>query len=120
MSFTSYIAFRRISLDGDYYKLYELTEPLTWDIGRKGSDWTLTVPKGFMVDVSAPSWLEWLIDVHDMDNLAAAAVHDLLLKEGHDEAFASSEFRRALIARGRGKARAWVFFFATLVWTVLS
>jgi len=115
--FTDFNSFAHIAKTS---KLYALTAPLLWDIGRKGSGWTLTIEAGFHVDVSAPRFLEWLVDVHDANLLAAAAVHDYLLEMGFDKAFASSEFRRCLRARGVGRFKAWGFFFSTLFWTVLS
>jgi len=115
MTFTSFTSFKHI---WGTRRLYKLTKPLSWDIGRKHSHWTLIVPVGFEVDVSAPRWLEWLIDVHSTDLLAAATVHDLLLEDGFDKAFASSEFRRCLVARGLSGVKAWAFFFAILFWTV--
>ena len=99
---------------------YSLGSDLSWDIGRKGSSWRLIIKKGFKVNVSAPRLLEWAIDVHDTDLLAAATIHDWLLDESFDKAFASSEFRRALMARGVSHIKAWGLFFATLVWTIAT
>ena len=114
--FTTYNSFKHIA---GTRKLYSLCGSLSWYVGKKDSQWLLVVPDGYRVDVSAPRFTEWFIDVHDTDLLAAAAVHDYLLDLGFDKAFASSEFRRCLVARGVGVWKAWAFFWATLVWTVL-
>lgn len=99
---------------------YLLGSDLSWDIGQKGSSWKLIIKKGFKVNVSAPRLLEWAIDVHDKNLLAAAAIHDWLLEQGFDKAFASSEFRRALRARGVSHVKSWGLFFATLFWTIAA
>ena len=96
---------------------YRVTKPVTWDIGRKGSGWALGLPVGYTFDLSVPLILTPILSRHDRTALGAAAVHDRLLEGGHDAAFASSEFRRALRARGVGRLRAWVMFLATLAVT---
>lgn len=98
---------------------YSLTAPLRWDIGAKGSGWTLTVPEGRDFDISVPWYARWFLSPHDFTVLPAAALHDELLRLGHDAAFASSEFRRALRARGIGVVWAWVLFTVTLLWTAI-
>lgn len=96
---------------------YIIDEDLYWDIGIKNSGWKLLLPKGFQFDMSVPSYLHWALDPHDRKILMAAAVHDKLLIDGHDAAFASSEFRRACIARGVGNDFAWALFLVTFFWT---
>lgn len=99
------------------HKTYVLTHALYWHIGCKGSDWLLTIEAGTDFDISVLRFLEWLQSPHDRRVLPAAAIHDELLKRGHDVAFASAEFRRALLARGCSPPRAWALFTATLIWT---
>jgi hypothetical protein len=89
-----------------------------WEIGRKGSGKPEIIPVGFEFDFSVPRLLEWLVDPHDADNLAAAALHDWLLDDGYDRPFSASEFRRVLVARGVKSAKAWVKYFAVLFWTI--
>ncbi|WP_150524035.1 DUF1353 domain-containing protein [Roseibium sediminis] len=101
-------------------KTYVLTQTLRWHIGCKGSDWLLAVEAGTVFDISVPWTLEWLQSPHDRRVLLAAAIHDELLKRGHDVAFASAEFRRALLARGCSPPRAWALFTATLIWTAFG
>lgn len=115
--FDEYDCFKHI---GGTRKKYRLEEDLLWYVGWYKSPFKLVIPKGFVVDVSAPRFLEWAIDVHNVDLLAAAAVHDYLLEEGEDYAFASAEFRRALKARGRGEFESWIFFASTLLWTEIA
>ncbi len=101
-------------------KLYKFHDPLTWEIGKKGSGYKLEIPAGYQADVSTPRLLERFFDPHDLNLLVPAAIHDRLLEEGFDKAFASSEFRRALRARGVRPFKAWIMFFATLIHTVLK
>lgn len=96
---------------------YTLLRPLAWDIGRKASPWTLTVPENENFDITVLRGLSWLQSPHDRQLLPAAAVHDELLKRGYDRPFAAAEFRRACRARGVGPWRAWALFFAVLGWT---
>lgn len=91
-----------------------------WDIGRKGSGYRLELKPGRTFDISVPWWLKWLQSPHDRRVLMAARVHDELLEEGFDQAFASSEFRRACRARGVSAQYAWVLFFATLFVTAFK
>lgn len=99
---------------------YQLDAPLRWEIGSKGSGWFLDLPKGMEFDISVPWWGRWALSPHDKAVLLAAAIHDQLLRLGHDIGFSSAEFRRALLARGQKAWWAWVLFFATLVWTSLG
>ena len=100
-------------------KRYGYRDPFFWDVGRKGSGMTLRVPPRteFDFDVSVPRWLEWAQSPHETPVVIASGVHDWLLEDGHDAAFASSEFRRVLRAFGVSAQRAWRLYFATLFFT---
>ncbi|MCF6221631.1 MAG: DUF1353 domain-containing protein [Robiginitomaculum sp.] len=113
-SFTKFQSFVRVASSRTDYAL---CEKLVWDIGAQGSGWQLIMTTGFRFNISVPHLLEWLLSPHNRQILPAAAIHDELLNRGHDKAFASSEFRRACIARGVHPAFAWVLFFATLIKT---
>lgn len=113
--FTHFHGVKRVK---DTYKLYRLTKQLCWDIGKQGSNWQLVIPAKTTFDISVPRWLEWVQGPHDKAVLLAAAVHDELLRQGFDKAFAAAEFRRAAISGGVGRAKAWLLFFAVLWWTV--
>lgn len=117
---TRFVDFNDFDKIAGTHRDYLTGSDLSWDVGRKGSGWKLIIKRGFKVNVSAPGFLEWAIDVHNEDLLAAAAIHDWLLEQGFDKAFASSEFRRTLRARGLSHIKAWSFFFATLVWTIAA
>lgn len=117
ISFTRFEDFKRVP---GQRKLYETGAPLVWEIGAKGSAWHLNIKPGTTFDISVPRWMEWALSPHDRRILLAALVHDELLRQGHDVAFASSEFRRAAIARGASKWLAWTLFITTLVWTALK
>ncbi|MEW7008657.1 MULTISPECIES: DUF1353 domain-containing protein [unclassified Lentilitoribacter] len=111
--------FEDFDLVEDSHKLYRLNAPICWEVGAINSGWELTIPEGTVFDISVPWYLEWLQSPHDRAVLLAAAVHDELLKHGHDVAFASSEFRRAAISRGTSTWWAWILFWVTLWWTAV-
>jgi len=100
--------------------VYVQKSATSWDVGRKGSGYVLELKAGRHFDISVPYFLRWFLSPHDRPVLMAARVHDELLEEGFDKAFASSEFRRALIARGLSRPFAWLLFFATLAVTLLK
>lgn len=92
----------------------------------QGSGWILSIPTGFEFDISVPRCLRWFLSPHDPVWLVAAAGHDILLIQGQDRPFAAAEMRRMGEARIRrairdGKIkrdrRAWIIFFAVLIWT---
>ena len=98
---------------------YATTAPVAWDIGKLGSGWVLTIPAGFMFDSSVPRWAQWCFDPHEPRWLLAAAVHDCLLAQGHDRAFAACEWLRAARAMDRRK-RVWVAFAGVFLWAFLK
>ena len=110
--FTSFDNFELVSGN-----TYVMGDTVTWDIGVQDSGWVLELTKGFEFDLSVPRCLEWVLSPHNRQILLASAVHDKLLLDGHDPAFASSEFRRACVARGVNVYLAWVLFLATFMWT---
>lgn len=94
---------------------------LTWDIGQLGSGWTLTVPRDCRFQSSIPRVLRWLVSPHHEPWLLAAAVHDYLLAEGFDRAFAAGEWRRAARACARRDSKRWLVspaYFAIAAWTL--
>lgn len=101
-------------------RTYRLERALAWDIGREASGWSLEIEAGACFDISVPRWLKWAQSPDDRRVLPAAAIHDELLRKGHDVAFAAAEFRRACIARGVHPRRAWLLFLAVLIWTATS
>lgn len=101
-------------------KKYVLNSDLYWDIGKKGSSWSLEIKKGTTFDISVPRLLEFIQSPHDKEVLLGAAIHDELLKRDFDVPFASSEFRRSCIARGSNSAKAWMLFYTTLGYTAIN
>jgi len=99
---------------------YQLDEPLTWEIGRKGSGFKLELEKGYKFNLSVPWFLSWLLSPHNKKVLLAAAVHDKLTELDYDIAFSSAEFRRAAIARGYNPVGAWALFIGTFVYLQLK
>jgi Protein of unknown function (DUF1353) len=98
-----------------------LHEPLEWNIGREGSVWVLTVPVGFSFDSSVPRWLRWIVSANHAPWLLAACVHDRLLQEGFDKAFAAGEWWRAARAMRAKDPKAWLVlpaYYGVVLWTV--
>lgn len=99
--FTKYNQFQRVK--GRVYQRHP-TKPLIWRIGHQKSEWMLHFWPQDTADVTIPWYAEplvWLglVNPHDPDLIAAAFVHDKLLRTGHDARFAAAEFRRAYAAR---------------------
>jgi len=117
MSFSTFDSFSFVE---GTHKTYLLNKELSWEIGKKGSGLKIDFRTGTEFDISVPVLLECLQSPHDRRLLLAALVHDELLKLGFDNAFASSEFRRAAIARGKSKIYSWVLFTLTLAWTEIK
>lgn len=116
-AFTAFTAYERVI---GTRKRHVLLDDLLWEIGARGSGWVLTVPTGYTFDISVPRWLEWVLSPVDRRVLLAAAIHDRLLELGHDVAFASSEFRRAVRALGVNPIFAMALFTSTLIWTAIG
>lgn len=94
---------------------YVTTAPLTWEVGKVGSGFVVTVPRGFVFDLSVPWWGQWYANPHDPRHLGGAAVHDWLLHDGWPRWRAAGEFADALMASGVGRFKATVLAFATIV-----
>lgn len=114
-AFTDFEAF---SLVAGTDRTYVTSEPVVWHVGKKDSQFPLTIPAGTTFDISVPHGLGWIQSPHDRSVLPGALVHDVLLREGHDPSFAAAEFRRSARARGVSVLWAWVLFVVTLIVTV--
>ena len=99
---------------------YDMGSSTLWEVGRKGSGFTVELNAGRTFDITVPRVLRWFLSPHNRRVLMAAKLHDQLLEDGFDQAFASSEFRRALRARGARGSYAWLLFFATLFVTAFK
>ncbi|WP_099867833.1 DUF1353 domain-containing protein [Pararhizobium haloflavum] len=94
---------------------YRLARSLTWHIGHEDGP-PVTVPAGFMFEVSVPVLLRWLFDPHDPAFHKAAALHDWLLENGWDRVTAGAVFHEALKADGVSLPRRLVMLLAVIIW----
>ncbi len=63
-----------------------LVSPLTWELGKPGSGFVLTIEEGFVSDlVTIPFWLHWLIDPTIRPRPARPSSHDALLAQGFEQ-----------------------------------
>ena len=97
---------------------YQLTSPLVWEVGRKGSGLTVTVPDGYVFESSVPWYARWILSPHDRRFLSAAAVHDWLLENGHPKAFAASQWHDCVAAMGVARWFRLLAFIGMVLWTV--
>lgn len=77
---------------------YITTRPISWDIGKQGSDFTLIIEPGFEFESSVPWALRWILNPHDPLYLLAACVHDHLLEAGFRPFFAAAEWYDAALS----------------------
>lgn len=94
---------------------YITCEPLTREIGRKGSNLLYTVPTGFPFDASVPRPLTWLFDPCDKRFMQASCLHDHTLENGWDRTTAGGVFNHALRDDGVSKLKRFAMFTA-VVW----
>jgi len=112
---TEFTGFQHV--DGTDYK-YVLTDTLYWDIGIEGSGWTLEIPNGFKFDSSVPWFLRWLVSPNYEPWLLAACVHDYLLANSFDYAFAAGEWYRAARAKDPTGFLVTLAYYGVSFWTV--
>lgn len=89
---------------------YVVTHPLFWQIGKKGSGWVLTVPKGKEFESSVPRLFHWALSPDDPNFLKAAAIHDTLLEAGYRPAFADSQWFEAALSERAPALKAWLAY----------
>ncbi len=100
--------------DGGVWK-WCLVSPLTWELGKPGSGFVLTIEEGFVSDlVTIPFWLHWLIDPNDPATARASIIHDALLAQGFEQRVSAGEFYRVLVDDGYPLWRARMFYAAVL------
>ena len=86
---------------------FRVIRPVRWEVGREESGLRVTVPIGYVFDVSVPVWARWLFDPSDPRYLKAACLHDWLLDDGWYRITAAGVFGAALRADGvRRRAQA--------------
>ncbi|WP_308917551.1 DUF1353 domain-containing protein [Jannaschia sp. LMIT008] len=96
--------------------LFRTTAALPWEVGRVGSGLWVTVPPGYVFDVSIPRWAGLVFDRHDPRYLKAAALHDWTLEAGWNRVAAAGLFGSALKADGVGLLRRVVMVVAVILW----
>lgn len=95
---------------------FRTTAPVIWEVGAKGSGLAVTVPPGFVFDVSVPSALRWLFNPAERRFLKAAALHDWLLREEWTRISAAAVFHDALAADGVSRCQRLVMWLAVSLW----
>jgi hypothetical protein len=118
-AFTGSLAIRQVDASG---RLFELLEPLRWEVGQVGSGLFVHVPAGTVTDgVSSPRLLWWIVPPVASPVTRAAWLHDYLLQRYRSDAphvsvFTRSaidqEFRLACLACGASLALAWACWAA--------
>ncbi len=80
---------------------YDVTVPLPWELGAKGSGLWLIVPRGTRFNCSVPRLLRWAFDPRDPRYRKASCLHDwLLAAKGWGRVAAGAVFHDALVADG--------------------
>lgn len=96
---------------------WRLMQPLSWEIGFKGSGLVWTVPAQFETDLaSIPMLARLVFDRGDARYAKASALHDHMLDGGVDRLTAGAEFHAALRADGVVRWRRLVMFLAVALW----
>lgn len=102
--------------DGNTWKWCVVGGPITWELGKPGSGFTLTIPEGFVSDfVTIPNWFKPFIDENAPQTARAAVVHDALLAQGFEQRVAAGEFYRVLRDDGVEVREAQRYYAAVLV-----
>ena len=95
---------------------YLSSEPISFDLGKLGSNLTYVVPSGFEFDVSIPRGLRFILSPHNPKYLKAAAIHDHMLKANWDRPTAGGVFQAALKVSGVSSSTRLTMFFAVTLW----
>lgn len=94
---------------------FEVSTPVPWELGAKGSGLWLIVPCGARFDCSVPRLLRWAFDPLDPRYRKASCLHDwLLAAKGWGRVAAGAIFHDALAADG---VRPWE---RLLMWLAVS
>ena len=95
---------------------YLSSEPISFELGKLGSNFTYVVPSGFEFDVSIPRGLRLILSPHNPKYLKAAAIHDHMLSAGWDRPTAGGVFQAVLKVSGVGSITRLSMFFAVTLW----
>ena len=95
--------------------MWELENPLLWELGKKGSGLLVEVPRGFKTDLASIPWYgRAIFKTADATFAKASILHDFLLESGWSPITAGAEFANALIADGVARWRATIMGLAVL------
>jgi hypothetical protein len=98
---------------GPQGKIYITTAELPWSIG---SIVCVTVPIGYVFDMSVPKPVRWLVDPDNPLYLKAACLHDYTLYKGWDRILAAALFADALKQDGVGRFKRLVMTLSVIIW----
>ncbi|MEL7182911.1 MAG: DUF1353 domain-containing protein [Pseudomonadota bacterium] len=93
---------------------FVLTKDILWEVGREGSGLLVTVPTGYVFDVSIPWYLRWALDPADPRFRKASAMHDWVLDDGWDRVSAGAAFSDGLRADGVGRLQRLLMVLAVV------
>lgn len=98
------------------------SRPLRYDIGFKGSDWTIEVPTGFKTDLATVPRPLWSILPRDDPRYAPAAVlHDYLCtRTGFSRFLADAIFLEAMTVLGVGRIRRFIMYAGVRIYAILA
>lgn len=115
-AFTDHVA---ITPSDDLERRWMLTEPLGWDLLKKDSGLTITVPAGYLSDlVTVPALARVFVDVTSPSLVKAAILHDWLLDDLRISRLeAAAVFHDALRAGGGAPIRTALAAVCVWVWT---
>lgn len=102
---------------------YRLIDELTWAVGHRDSGLLVSIPEGFLFDVSVPRPLQWIVSPSDIRHLKASALHDWMLSEGWPRMTATAEMYSALAADGVPRWRRvlmWIGVTGWDAWIILT
>ena len=96
------------------YQCWATTQPLTYEIGVKGSELQINVPSGFLTDLATIPRLLWpLFPPHHPRLAAAAVLHDYLYtQKGFTRVVADAIFYEAMRVLNVPRPRAILMYLA--------
>lgn len=92
---------------------FKTLDEIHWYLDKNLS---VTVPEGFVFDVSVPYCLRLVFNPKDKQYLKAAALHDYLLQNGWTRLVAGGIFHDALLADGVTTWRRLLMWFSVSLW----
>ena len=94
---------------------WELTAPLCFEIGKKGSKLWVCSPDGFITDLASIPWFaRWAFKTSDARYAKASTLHDYTLELGWNRIASAALFADALLADGVSYWRVVIMGLAVL------